>query len=72
MNLCKARVGKQSATLVSAIRRRHIASSGIRREVKNIAVSARRQDHGISGIRTDLTRNQVANDYAFGMAIDQD
>ena len=72
MNLRKARLGKQSATLVSAISRRHIASSGNRREVKNIAVSARRQDHRICGMRTDLTCDQVANDHAFGMPVDQD
>ena len=51
MDLREAGVRKQRASLVRAPARRHIRSLGIRRQVIDVPVTARRQHHRIRHIR---------------------
>src|SRR5579862_6741760 len=61
MNLRVARIGKKRAFLVSAPRRRDIATLGIRGEEENVSVATSRQHDGVACVRADFAADEVAH-----------
>src|SRR2546422_5849255 len=72
MYLREAGVGEKRAFLEGPPGRRDVATLRVGRKEKNISITARCQDDRISRMSSNLTRNQVARDDAFGMPINHD
>ena len=70
MNLSVARVGHVGAAFVSPEGGHDIAAHGVGGEVEDVAVSAGGKDDGISSVGSDFTSDEVTNNNAFGVPID--
>ena len=69
MNLGEAGIGKKRPLFESAICRGDIAAARIRREIKNISVTAGREHHCVAGMRFDFSGDQTASDNSFGVTV---
>ena len=72
MDLRVARIGEERALFVSAIGRGDVAAARVGRKIKNVAVTAGREHHGVAGVRCDFAGDQIARDDSFGVTIDHD
>ena len=72
VDLRVAGVGEQRAALVRPPRRRDVRALGVRRQVVDVAVAARAEDHGVGQVRLDLPVEQVAGDDPAGLPVDDD
>ena len=72
MNLRVAGVRHEGSAFVGAEGGHDIAAHGIGREIENVSVSAGGEDDGVGGVGTDFTGDEVADDDAFGLAVDDD
>src|SRR5438874_1528865 len=70
MYLRIAWVGEKSALLVSPPSRSDIATLGVSRKKKHVAVPTCGQHDRIAGMRRDIARHQISHDDTFGMLID--
>src|SRR5437660_2518931 len=71
MNLGETRITKKGATFVSAIGGGDVATAGIGRKEKNIAVTAGREHYSVSGEGIDFAGAKIAGDDSLGMTINQ-
>src|SRR6266480_3939366 len=71
MNLSEARIAKERAAFVSAIGGGDVATTGIRRKKKNIAVTTGRENNGIARESINFPGAKIARDDPLGMTIDQ-
>ena len=62
VDLRVARIGHEGAALVCPPRGGHVGVLGVGREVEDVAVAARAEEHGVGGVALVLTRGQVARD----------
>src|SRR5687767_8398847 len=65
-------IGENSPFFIGAPASGHVAALGVGGEIENISVSARGQDHGVRGVGGNLASDQIADDNAFGMTINND
>jgi len=72
VDLGVAGVGEEGAVFVGAPGGGGIGAFGVGGEVEDISVAACAEDHGVGGVRGDGTGDEIANDDAFGMAVDED
>ena len=72
VDLREAGIGEGRALLVGAPDRRPVAALGVGREIKDVAVPARRQAHGVREVRLDLARDHVPHDDAASPAVHDD
>src|SRR5882672_4646500 len=72
MNLGIAGVREKSPFLVRAPGRADVAAFGVGRKEKYIAVTTGRQDNGVARVGGNFSRDKVAHNDSFGMAIDDD
>ena len=72
MNLRVTRVREACAFLVSAPGCGDVATLRVGREIKNISVTARREHHGVGGVRGDFPGHEITHDNALGMTVDHD
>ena len=72
MDLRKARVGEERAALVAAPRGGRVRVLRVRRQVVDVAVSAGREQDGVTVVPLDQTRDEVTRDDPAGLAVDDD
>src|SRR5436190_22341252 len=72
MNLGEARVRKERAFFVGTIRCGDVATARVRRKIKNVSITARRENNSITGMGFDFPSHETARDYSFGVAVHQD
>ena len=72
VNLRVAGIGEERALLVGAIGGGDVAAAGVGREIKNVAVAAGGEDDGIGRVPADFAGDQIADDDALGVAVDDD
>ncbi|CAB5027103.1 unannotated protein [freshwater metagenome] len=63
VDLRVAGVREQCAPAVSAPRCGHVGHLGVCAEVVDVAVAARGEQHGVAGVRRDLTGDHIAHDH---------
>jgi hypothetical protein len=71
MNLGEAGIAKERATFVSAIGGGDVATAGVGRKKKNIAVATSSKNNGIAGEGLDFPSAKIATDDPLGMTVDQ-
>ena len=71
VDLRKAGVGEESASLVALPCSGAVGVHGIGAQEVGVAITAGGQDHGVGAEALDLAVGQVAGDDAFGLAVDQ-
>ncbi len=69
VDLGEARVGQERAPAVGPPDGGGVAALGVGREVEHVAVAARGQDHGVGGVRLDLSGDQVPGHDAPGRPV---
>ena len=69
MNLGEAGVSEERATFVSAIGGGDVATAGVSRKEKNVAVTASGEHYGITGEGIDFARAKIAGDDSLGVTI---
>src|SRR5690349_22734818 len=69
MNLCEGWIGEECASFISAIRRRHVAATRIRRKIEHVAVAAAGQYDGVRCVPLDFSRAQISSDDSLGLLI---
>ena len=69
MNLGIARIREARAAFVRAPDGRRIRLPRVRRQVEDVAKSARRQDDGVSRVPREFAGDQVANDDPLGLSV---
>jgi hypothetical protein len=72
VNLGEARIGEKRAATGGTPGGGHVAAHRIGRQEKDVAVAAGCEDHRIGRVGADHTGSQIADDDAFGVAVDQD
>ena len=72
MNLRETGIRERRALLVRAVGRGHVGALGVRREIEDVAVAARREDHRVGHVRLDRAGHHVAHDDATRLAVDDD
>ena len=72
MNLRVAGIGEERAFFVGAIGGGDVATAGVGREVKDVAVAAGREDDRVGRVPDDFAGDQVARDDSLGVPVDQD
>ena len=72
VDLRVAGIGERRALLVGAPGGGDVAAVGVGREVKDVAVAAGGEHHGVGGVRLDLAGLEVARDDAARAAVDDD
>src|SRR5260221_12003741 len=72
MDLSETRIPKSCPSFVRPEGCGHIAAPRVGGEEKSVSVSAGGEHHGRTGMRRDLTTDQVAHDYSLGPAINDD
>src|SRR5208282_2148513 len=70
VDLREARIGEESATLVSAPDGGGVAALGIGRKVKDVAVAAGGKDDGVGHVDFDFAVVERAGDDAAGLSVD--
>ena len=70
MDLGETGIGEKRAFFVSAIGRGHVAAARVGRKIKNVSVTAGRENNRIASEHFDLSGAQIASDDSFGVTID--